>query len=189
MINEAKMQNKGMPWRLIGWSIPLILLLLPLVSGAPWTLSDYLVMGMMFLVAGLAVELAMRASVDMAYRAGAALAVSAAFLLIWVNLAVGFLGSEDNPVNRIFFALLGLGLLGSLLAGFRAAGMVRAMLAVAAGQAAIGVAALAGGWGSPGAQGLYEILMGTGLFTSLWLAAAWLFALSTRRQQRASTPA
>jgi len=31
------------------------------------------------------------------------------------------------------------------------------------------------GWASPGSEGVYEVVLGTGLFTPLWLLSAWLF--------------
>lgn len=36
------------------------------------------------------------------YRIGAAVALGAAFFEVWMNLAVGIVGSEDNPVNLGF---------------------------------------------------------------------------------------
>jgi hypothetical protein len=57
------------------------------------------------------------------------------------------------------------------------------MIVTAVTQAAIGVVALFAGWGSPGYEGLYEITMGSTLFTGLWLASAWLFAKSAGRQK------
>ena len=63
-------------------------------------------MGMMFLIAGIGVECAVRASGDTAYRLGAGAAIATAFLLIWVNVAVGFLGDEGNPANLMFVAVL-----------------------------------------------------------------------------------
>ena len=168
-------------WRLIGWSVPVFLLLAPLLSGAPWTRDDYLLAGGMFLAAGLTIELAIRSSSDSAYRGGVGVAVAAAFLLILVNLMVGFLGDEQNPANSIFLSVLGVALGGALLARFRAGGMARAMLAAAACQIIVGAVALGAGWGAPGRAGLYEAVMGTSLFASLWLTAAWLFARSARR--------
>ena len=179
---QHDMRHK-LPWRLIGWSIPMLLLLLPLVTGAPWTLSDYVVMGAMFLVAGMGVEFAVRASGDTAYRLAAATAIATAFLLVWVNLAVGFLGDEDNPANLIFIAVLAVAIGGAFLARFEAAAMTRAMLAAAAGQALAGVAGLAAGWASPGNSGIYEVVMGTSLFTGLWLVSAGLFGTAARRQR------
>lgn len=165
----------GLPWRLIGWGGAAFVLLLPLLAGAPWTVSDYVIMAIMLATAGLLLELASRASASLAYRAGAGLAVAAAFLLVWVNLAVGFLGSEDNPANWLFVGVVALAAAGAVAARFRAAGMARAMTAAAAAQIAIGLAALAFPLGSPGQQGVYEAAVGTAVFAALWLLAAWLF--------------
>lgn len=171
-INSAR---RGIPWRMVGWGGVAILLLLPLVANAPWTLSDFIVMGVLLGGAGLMIELAVRASSSLAYRAGAGLAVAASFLLIWVNGAVGFLGNEDNIANLIFAGVLLIAVLGSVLAGFRAAGMAKAMFATAAAQTLVGVIALAAKLGSPGDAGLYEAVMGTSLFAALWLLSAGLF--------------
>ena len=184
--SHDKGSRHGVPWRIVGWSIPVLLLLLPLVSGAPWTLSDFVTAGAMLIAVGLALELALHASRDLSYRAGAAAAVAAIFLLIWVNVGIGFLGSEDNPANLIFGAVLAVALLGASLAHFRAAGMARAMYATAACQVVVGLVALAAGWAAPGRAGIYEVVMGTGLFTGLWLASGWLFARSARGQKASS---
>ena len=39
--------SRRTPWRLIGWSVPVVLLLVPLVAGFPWTPSDYVIMGVL----------------------------------------------------------------------------------------------------------------------------------------------
>jgi hypothetical protein len=182
--------RRSPPWRIIGWSVPVLLLLLPLVTGAPWTRSDYVIMGALFLIAGIGVEGAVWASGDTAYRLGAGAAIATAFLLIWVNMAVGFLGDENNPANLMFFAVLAVAFGGGLLSAFRAAGLARAMIAAAVCQVAVGVVAFVAGWASPGSGGLYEVVMGTGLFTGMWLVSAAFFTTSERRQrERAATPA
>lgn len=174
--------RRGIPWRIVGWGGAAFLLLLPLIANAPWTLSDFIFMGVLFGVAGLVLELAVRASGNIAYRAGVGMAVAATFLLIWVNGAVGFLGDEGNPANLIFFGVIAIAILGSFIAGFRAAGMARAMFATAAAQLLVGVIALAAGLGSPGYEGLYEAVMGTTVFTALWLISAWLFHKAAGKQ-------
>ncbi len=162
--------RSNFPWRILGWGGAACLLLLPLVARAPWTLSDFIVAGAMLGAAGVALELAVRASASLAYRAGASFAVLAAFLLVWVNGAVGFLGDEDNPANLIFAGVLAIALLGAVLAKFRAPGMASTMFATAASQLLVGVAAQIAHWGS-----LYEIALGTTIFTALWLISAFLF--------------
>jgi hypothetical protein len=169
---------------MLGWSGAALLLCLPLVAGAPWTGSDFLVMGAMLGSAGLGFELAARASGDNFYRAGAGVAILAAFLLVWVNLAVGFLGDEANPANLIFVLVLAVAILGAVLAGLRAAGMARAMAATAAAQALAGAIALAAGLGSSGSDGLYEIAMGTSVFTALWLVSAGLLRKAAANRVR-----
>jgi hypothetical protein len=37
-----------------------------------------------------------------AYRAGVGISVGAAFILVWMNLAVGVFGTEDNPLNLLY---------------------------------------------------------------------------------------
>ena len=124
--------GRAIPWRIIGWSIPPLVLLLPLVANAPWTLFDYVVVGVMLGCAGLLVELVVRLSRSLAYRAGAFVAVAAIFLLIWVNGAVGFLGDEDNPANLMFGGVILVAVVGSVFLGFQPRGMARAMFAAAA---------------------------------------------------------
>jgi hypothetical protein len=172
---EKNGRGRNIPWRILGWGGAASILLLPLVANAPWTLSDFVVMGVLLGIVGAALELAVAASRSGGYRAGAAVAVVAAFLLVWVNLAVGFLGNEGNPANLMFVGVISIALAGSFVAGSDAARMARAMLATAAAQIAVGAVALAAGLASPGNRGLYEVVMGTGLFAGLWLASAWLF--------------
>jgi hypothetical protein len=165
----------GFPWRIAGWGGAAAILLLPLIGNAPWTLSDYVAMGALLGGAGLVLELAARRSVDLAYRAGAGLAVAAAFLLVWVNLAVGFLGSEDNPANLMFLGVIAVAALGALFAGFRPAGMARALFAAAAAQVLVGGIGIAAGLGAPGPEGFHEAALGTSIFTALWLISGGLF--------------
>ncbi len=178
--------RSNIPWRRIGWGGAALLLLLPLVAGAPWTLFDFIVAGAMLGAAGLALELAVRASGDLAFRAGAGVAVAAAFLLLWVNGAVGFLGDEGNPANLMFLGVIAVAALGAFLAGFHPAGMARAMIAAAAAQGLVAAIALAGGLGSPGYQGRYEIALGTSLFAALWLVSAGLFHKAAVRRTSAA---
>lgn len=165
----------GFPWRIVGWGGAGLLLLLPLLANAPWTAFDFIVAAAMLGTTGLLLELAVRASASLTYRAGAGVAILASVLLFWVNGAVGFLGDEDNPANLVFAAVIAVAALGAILARFKATGMSRAMFAAAGVQLLIGAIAIPMGWASPGNAGLFEVLMGTTLFTSLWLLSAALF--------------
>lgn len=169
----------GMNWRLAGWGAAAGLLLVPLVAmrftaEVDWDETDFLAFGAMLAMAGGGVELAVRASGSALYRAGAAIALATAFFLVWINLAVGMIGSEDSPANLLFLAVLAAALGGAAAAGPSAAGMARAMLAAAGVQAMIGLIAAISGWPTP--------LFAHGVFVMLWAASALLFRRAARRQ-------
>jgi len=182
--------RRGFPWRIATWGAAALLLLLPLVAmqftdEVDWDLTDFITIGAMLFAACGAIEVAARATRSNAYRAAVAVAVAAAFLLIWINLAVGIIGSEDNPANLMFAGVLAVAILAALIARFRPYGMARAMVATALAQGLVGAIALVAGWGATGANWPQVIVVLTGFFAALWLGSAWLF----RRAAREQTPA
>ena len=112
-----------------------------------------------------------------AYRFGVGIAITTAFLTIWVNLAVGMIGSEDNRYNLVFVGVLGLALVGALVARFKPRGMALAMVVAAVSQAAGGAAGLA----SDARGGVFSMA-----FAALWLLSAALFQKSAREAGSAS---
>ena len=179
MANAAENSGgrSGIPWRIIGWGTAALLLLLPLVANAPWTASDFLFMGVLLGSVGLAFEFIVRKSGSLAYGSGAALALLAAFLTVWVNVAVGMIGSEDNPLNLMFGGVLCVALIGAILARLEPDGMTRAMVVTAIAQ------------GVAGSVGLSTDVRGAVLsmaFAGLWLLAAALFRKAARDQTPAS---
>ena len=164
-------------WSLAIWGTAACLLLIPLVamqftSEVDWTGSDFVVMGVLLAIVCGGYELATRLSDSSAYRAGAAVAIGTGFLTIWVNLAVGMLGSEDNPANLLFGGVLLVGVIGALIARFRPQGMAHAVLATALAQAAMTVYALVGGYS--------EVVLHIGFFILPWLLSAALFRKAAR---------
>ena len=102
------------------------------------------------------------------YRVAALLAISAAMLMVVANGAVGIIGSEENPVNRLFSGVVLIGIVGALLVQFRARGMAWVMYATTA--ALLLVAAYLAITG----QGLIPVV---GLvFVGAWIVAGRLFA-------------
>ena len=181
-INGQRLWNR---LRLIGWSAAAVLLMLPLVamrftSEVDWTLSDFLVMGALIGGCGLVLELATRRSDNLAYRFAWTVAVAAAFLLVWVNLAVGFLGDEGNLANLMFIGVIMVAAIGALVVRARAAGMTQVMVTTAAAQVLAGIVGYGSGWASTGSQGIFEVMIGTSLFTGLWLLSAFLFGKAAR---------
>ena len=114
-MNERTERQNGdrlLTWlRRIGWGTAVLLLLAPLVAmrfttEVNWTVGDFIFAGLLFGAVGLALELAVRISSSWYYRLGAGLGVAAGFFLIWANGAVGYIGSEDNPYNQLFFYVI-----------------------------------------------------------------------------------
>jgi hypothetical protein len=172
----------GIPWRILGWGALAALLALPAVAmqlkapGVHWTAGDFVFAAVLFALLGGGIELAVRMSSNLAARAGAAVAVLAAFLTIWVNLAVGMIGPEGNPYNLLFLGVLGLALAGTLAARFRPGGTARAMAAAALAHAAVA----AGGMSTDMPGAVFSLA-----FVVPWLVAAALFAKAAREEGRA----
>ena len=116
------------------------------------------------------------------YRAGFALAVGTGLFLIWSALAMGVNGREGDPFDRIYLAVLAVGIVGALVARFQPGGMVRTLLATAAAQALVVVIALIAGKQDDGATSVLEIVAVNGFFILMFLASAWLFGRSAGHQ-------
>ncbi len=108
-----------------------------------WDTFDFIVAGVLLLTTGVAYEWIARKGGTRAYRAAAFLAVITALLLLWVNLAVGLIGNENNPLNLLYFAVIAVEIVGVLLARFRPQSMARALYATAIAQMLVPVFALA----------------------------------------------
>lgn len=99
---EIGIARRGRFWRIAPWVVAALILLLPLgamqfTDEVVWAETDFAVFGAMLFAACGAYELAARMTGDIAYRAAVGVAVVAAFILLWISLAVGIIGSEDNP--------------------------------------------------------------------------------------------
>ncbi len=174
-------------WRIAVWGTAVFLLLLPLVAmqftdEVNWDETDFAVFGTMLAVACGTCEIAARMTGNTAYRAAVGVAVAAAFILVWMNLAVGIIGTEDNPANLMFGGVLAVGIIGAVIARFQPDGMARALVATALAQALVAVIALVAGSGSTGPSWPWNIVILTGFFAALWFISAWLFRKAAREQ-------
>lgn len=172
-------QLRRRPVRWLVWGGAAALLLLPLVAmqftrEVDWTGFDFLVMGGMLLTVCVLYEIAAHIARSNAYMVAAGIAVGGAFLTVWANLAVGIIGSEDNPANQIFFWVIAVEIAGALLVLFRARGMAVVMVVTAIAQLAV---CLYAWW-----AGLGYVFVFTGVMCALWLASARLFREAARRQ-------
>jgi hypothetical protein len=161
-----------------------LLLLLPLLGmqfngGVNWSLMDFATAGILLVGTGLMYVLLARRAGNLAYRAAVGIALGAALLLLWINLAVGIIGSEDNPANWLYVGVLVVGFMGAILARFQPRGMARAMFLTALAQAlatAIGMMIWKPEVNSAEAIMGFVVVIGVNVFfITLFLASALLF--------------
>lgn len=164
------------------------ILMLPLVAmvftnEVNWSLFDFIVMGILLFGTGLTYVLISKISDSMAYRTAVGVAVVAGFLLIWVNLAVGIIGSEDNPANQLYAGVLAVGIIGAGIAHLRPRGMALTLFATALAQMLVPVIAMII-WRpsfeeTPGIVGVFIL---NAFFAALFVVSALLFRNATREQ-------
>ena len=178
-------ESKGGRWRLAVWGVATFLLLLPAItmqftSEVDWDETDFIVFGAMLGLALAAYEFVARLRGNTPYRIGFGLAIVTSFFLVWVNLAVGIIGSEDNLANLMYLGVLAVVAAGSFASRFTADGMKRTAMSAAALQALIAGLALAGDAGLGDPNWPKDTLGATALFVGLWLVSAGLFRVSER---------
>ena len=168
-----------------------LVLMLPLVAmflsdSVVWDLADFIIAGCLLAGAGLlfkivtgkVIQFDESASVDTSYRFAGGFAVFAVLALVWINLAVGIIGSENNTANLMYLGVIAVGFIGAFIARLRSHRMVYVMLAMAFAQTLTVIIALVGGMHHyPGAS-IAEIVNLNGFFVMLFLLSAQLFRFS-----------
>ncbi len=157
------------------------ILLIPLLAAPAWSLADFVIAGALVFGTGLTYKLVAGKAGNIAYRAALGVALAAAFILVWVNLAVGVIGTSGDPANSMYIGVLFVGMIGAIIARLRPHGMVRALIAMALVQALVAAIALIAGLGYPASPPL-EILSVNGLFVALFVGSALLFGYAAREQ-------
>ena len=109
------------------------------------------------------------------YKIAMGLALAAAFLLFWVNGAVGIIGSSNNDANMMYIGVLATAFIGALLARFQPRGLARAMYTTAVAQVLVAVIAIAAGLGSQDPGGPWDIAALTSFYSALWVSSGVFF--------------
>ncbi len=166
------------------------ILLLPLMAmqftrEVNWSVSDFVIAGVLLFGTGLTYVMISRASKSPVYRLGVAVAVMTGLALIWINLAVGIIGSEDNPANALYVGVIVVGLIGIASARLRPQGMARAAFVTAAAQALVPFVALII-WrpsfdNTPGIVGVFIL---NAMFAGAFVVAGMLFKRAAEADKR-----
>lgn len=169
--------------RLTVWAVVItFILMIPLVAmqftnEVNWDLTDFVVMGSILFGVGIAYELVARRSEKTVYRLAFSVGLVTAFLLFWVNGAVGIIGNESQPANMLYGAVFAVGIIGSLMARFKPRGMALTLFAAALAQMSVPVIALiiwpppATSW-SPSVLGVFVL---SAFFAVLFVVSGVLF--------------
>lgn len=165
--------------------IPTAIVMIPAAAmffraeGWAWSPADFIIAWAILATAITAYKLVASQAPNFPYRVGFGLAVATGVILIWINGAVGLIGSEDNPANLMYGGVLLIGLAGAVLARLRARGMAWALLATAATQFLVPIVALII-WRpdfSPGVMQVFGLNFG---FVLMFAASAQLFRQAAR---------
>jgi hypothetical protein len=107
-----------------------------------------------------------------AYRFAVGLALTAAFLIVWLNAAAGLIGIEDDdPANLLYVGVLAIGFVGAIIARLQPRGMARALFVTALAQALVGGIALK----VPNTASPMQMVLLHGAFVAMFAGAALLF--------------
>lgn len=165
------MRNKNLIWIALAVAS---LLLIPFLGGWNWDEFDYIVAGGLLFGTGVGFELVARNARTRSYRIAVGIALGAALLLTWTNLAVGIIGSENNHMNLMYLGVVAVGLIGAIVARFKPQGMARALFATALAQALVPVFALI--IRRPDfSPGVLHVLVLNAFFVMLFAGSALLF--------------
>lgn len=172
---------------------PLAVLLIPLVgnltvAGWNWTWHDFVFGWVVIATATFVFRLiATRKFANFAYKAGAALAVLAGFLVFWITAAVQIIGDE-NPANVLYLGVILTGLVGTGLARFRPADLAKAAFATAAATFVVPIVGLILR-PSDFSPGIPQVFLLNGCFVAMFAGSGLLFRHAAGRAGPSAPPA
>ena len=165
----------------------LFLLSIPLISmqftdEVNWQLGDFLIMGTALVVLGFLFEFIASRSEKWVYRVATGIGLLGAFLLFWVNGAVGIIGNEGQPANLLYISIFAIGFIGAIISGFKAKGMAITLFIAAGVQVLIPALALLI-WGTEDiswSPGIFGVFILSSFFALLFLISGLLFRKATK---------
>ncbi len=167
---------------------PAIILAVPAIAmqfsdEVKWSPFDFVAAGLALGGSGSMLVILRRRSANASYRIGIGMSIFTALLLAWVNGAVGIIGSEDNPMNLLYFLVLLGCLIGAIVSRFEASGLVRTLFVTAIAVACVPVIAFII-MRPPLDIGLFRVFILNAAFAMLFAGAGACFLRATRESRR-----
>jgi hypothetical protein len=119
------------------------------------------------------------------YRLGAVVALATVLLLILGIGALGIIGAGGRP-DRIYAAVLGVLVLGSVIARLRPRGMALALAATAVAQVVVSATALLAGLPQDAGASIVDLVGLTAMYAVMFGLAGWLFWRAADQEHGAS---
>ena len=120
-----------------------------------------------------------------AYRFAFGVGLAWVLLLGWVSGAVGIIGSENQPVNLMYWAVPAVLLIGSLISRFKPRGIAYTLFATALVQVLVPVVALIispeVSWGNAGVIGVFVF---NSIFAGLFAGSGLLFLREAHKESQ-----
>lgn len=169
-----------------------VLLLIPLIAmqftnELIWEISDFIIAGGLLFGTGLTFLVLTKRKTSVSYRFAIFFALFTGLLLIWVNGAVGLIGSENQSANMMYFGVLAIGLIGAFISRFNSKGMYYTMFFMAVGIVLIATIALISGMQHYSGSSVGEILGVNAFFMVLFIISGILFLNSSNNESVLST--
>lgn len=168
-----------------------LLLMVPLVAmqftdQVKWTIIDFVLMGVLLFGTGSLFVLVIRHGENIIYRAGMAVAVGATFLMIWVNLAVGLIGSGPHAGNLMYIGVVLILFIGIYLSRFKANKLELVMFTTALSFILITIIALLTNMQEYPGSSVIEIIGINLFFATPYLLAGLLFRFVAMQEEEAA---
>lgn len=120
------------------------------------------------------------------YRLAVGLGLAAILMLFWLIGAVGVIGVEGDPADRMYLGVLAVGVIGAVIARFRPGGMALALFATALAQASVAAIAMILGKHQSPVTSVFELLGLNGFFVAMFAGSALLFRKAARERRSAA---
>jgi len=143
-------------------------------EGWAWGPADFIIFWILIAGVVLAYQFVASKATGRTYRIATGVGLATGLILLWINGAVGLIGSERNPANLMYGVVLGIGAIGVAIARFEPLGMARALFATALAQFQVPVVALLV-WPSDFSPGVAPVFALNFCFVLLFATSAILF--------------